>query len=269
VNENEKFNLEMACEAGIAAARRAGKRILPYFRTNPEIQDKGGRGFDPVTEADRVAETVIRESLTAAFPDHGFVGEEHGAQRGDSEYTWHVDPIDGTRSFVMGQLHWGTLIALSHDGTPVLGLMHQPYTQETFFAARGQGAWLEARERKQLHSRPCAALDSSLAAATSEDMFSPDELRGVRRAFDQARLARWGGDCYNYCLLAAGHIDLVIEASLSAYDILALVPLIEEAGGVITTWEGKPVTDGGRVVAAGDRRVHETVLEMLAGVNAG
>jgi myo-inositol-1(or 4)-monophosphatase len=94
-------------------------------------------------------------------------------------------------------------------------------------------------------------------------------LRGVRRVFDQARLARWGGDCYNYCLLAAGHIDLVIEASLSAYDILALVPLIEEAGGVITTWEGKPVTDGGRVVAAGDRRVHETVLEMLAGVNAG
>ncbi len=166
----------------------------------------------------------------------------------------------------MGQLHWGTLVGLAEQGEPCLGLMHQPYTQETFFATRGAGAWFERDSaRAPLATRSCADLDDAVLAATCEDMFTPTEMAAFRSVAERCRLMRWGGDCYNYCLLAAGHVDLVIEATLSPYDILALIPIIEESGGVVTTWEGEPATNGGRIVAAGDPTLHAAVVGILSG----
>jgi histidinol phosphatase-like enzyme (inositol monophosphatase family) len=247
-------------------ARAAGKAILPHFRASLRVADKGGaRGYDPVTVADRAAERVIRKSIERAFPEHGIRGEELGRREGASGYTWVIDPIDGTRSFILGLLHWATLIAL-HDGRRVVaGVAHQPYIGESFVAIAGGGAeWRRGRERRRLRTRRCRALDHAVLACTDPKMFTTARDRAAfRRVSDRVRLTRWGGDCYAYCLLAMGLIDVVIESSLQAYDIQALIPIVEGAGGVITGWDGQPCDEGGSVVACGDRSLHRAVLRRL------
>jgi len=249
-------------------AQAAGTVILPHFRAPLAVVDKGGtRGYDPVTVADQAAETVIRTAISRSYADHGIRGEEHGWRKGTSRYTWVIDPIDGTRSFILGQMHWATLIAL-HDGEQVVvGIAHQPYVGESFSAtAGGIAEWRRGGERRALATRRCHAVGDAVVACTDPKMFG---TAGERAAFDRvasrARLTRWGGDCYAYCLLAMGLIDLVIEASLQAYDVQALIPIVEAAGGTITTWTGERCDEGGAVVACGDPALHPQVLALLAG----
>jgi len=246
----------------------AGKAILPHFRAALDISDKGGaRGYDPVTVADRAGEQVIRSRIARAYPDHGIRGEELGWQKGTSRYTWVIDPIDGTRSFILGQMHWATLIALS-DGTRVVaGVAHQPYIGETFLAAAGGAAeWRRGRLRRRLRTRRCGSLDAAVLACTDPTMFRTAKDRAAfQRVASEVRLTRWGGDCYLYCLLAMGLIDIVIESSLHAYDIQALIPIVESAGGAITAWDGGRCDEGGSVVACGDRALHRKVLKLLRG----
>jgi len=255
--------LEFAC----ALAVSAGKEILPHFRVALEIEDKGSpAGYDPVTVADRAAESVIRAEIARAYPDHGIRGEEHGWEKGSSNYTWVIDPIDGTKSFIVGQLHWATLIAL-HDGERVVaGVAHQPYVGESFVATLdGTAQWRRGGERRTLRTRACGKLGDAVVACTHPSMFrTPLERVAFDRVADRARLTRWGGDCYAYCLLAMGLIDIVIEASLQAYDVQALIPIIDAAGGAITSWTGGRCDEGGSVVACGDRALHAEVLKLLA-----
>jgi histidinol phosphatase-like enzyme (inositol monophosphatase family) len=251
---------------GLAVA--AGAQILPHFRVALDIEDKGSAAnYDPVTVADRAAETVIRNGIARAYPDHGIRGEEHGWEKGASNYTWVIDPIDGTRSFILGQLHWATLIALNDGARVVAGVAHQPYVGESFVAtAGGIAEWRRGGERRTLRTRRCRAIGDAVLAATHPGIFrtAPD-LAAFHRVADRVRLTRYGGDCYSYCLLAMGLIDVVVESSLQAYDVQALIPIIEAAGGVITDWSGGRCEEGGSVVACGDPALHADVMALLAG----
>jgi myo-inositol-1(or 4)-monophosphatase len=255
-------------EFALATARAAGAAILPHFRAALDVDDKsGGKDYDPVTIADRAAETVIRAAITETYPDHGIRGEEHGRRKGASRYTWVVDPIDGTRSFILGQMHWATLIAL-HDGERIVaGVAHQPYVGESFCATvDGVAEWRRGDARRRLATRRCESVAEAVVACTDPKMFeSADERAAFDRVANGARLTRWGGDCYAYCLLAMGLIDVVIEASLEAYDVQALIPIVEAAGGAMTGWTGAPCDEGGTVVACGDRALHSKILALLAG----
>jgi myo-inositol-1(or 4)-monophosphatase len=253
--------LEFAYRTAVAA----GASTLPHFRVPIAVDDKGAGNYDPVTAADREAETVIRAAIAREFPDHGIRGEEHGAERGRSRLTWVIDPVDGTRSFITGQLHWGLLIAL-HDGAHVAcGVMHQPYVGETFLAVRGGPArFRRGSHERTLATRRCASLGDAVLAATSPSIFeTEDERAAFGRVSARARLTRFGGDCYAYCLLAMGLIDVVIEAGLHAWDIQALIPIVEGAGGVVTAWDGGSCEEGGQVVACGDPSLAPQVRALL------
>jgi len=244
-------------------ATASGETILPFFRTSLGIDNKGTRDFDPVTEADRAAEAVMRRLIQSNFPQHGIVGEEFGNEREDAEYVWVLDPIDGTKSFISGFPTWGTLIALMHRKTPVYGMMHQPYIGERFSGDNGSANYSGSAGQRRLAVRRCAQLADATLFTTSPLLMNEADRAAFGRVADTVRLTRYGGDCYSYCMLAAGHLDLVIETELKPYDIAALIPIITGAGGVVTTWEGKPAQSGGRIVAAGDARIHEAALKLL------
>jgi len=249
-------------EFAVRAAHAAGAAILPHFRAPIAVDDKGGpRGYDPVTEADRAAESVIRTMIAQAYPAHGIHGEEQGRQAGREPYTWVIDPIDGTRSFILGQLHWATLIAL-HDGTrPVVGVTHQPFVGETFVGAAGLAQWRRGNEQRSLRTRACARVQDAIVATTDPRHFtSPRQQAAFACATEGARLVRYGGDCYCYTQLAMGLVDIVIETGLQAYDVQSLMPLIEAAGGVITDWRGGPCDQGGDVLACGDPALHASII---------
>jgi myo-inositol-1(or 4)-monophosphatase len=245
-------------------ATLSGQAILPFFRSAISAEDKSrGGAFDPVTEADRAGEAAMRQLIKRSFPTHGIVGEEFGAEREDADYVWVLDPIDGTRAFIAGLPTWGTLIGLNRAGQPVYGMMHQPFTGERFFGDGGSATFKGPGGERRLRTRRCASLGDAVMATTSPKMFSGDALRAYDRVESVARLARYGCDCYAYCMLAAGHIDLVIESGLKPYDIVALIPIIEGAGGIVTSWDGGSAARGGSIVASGDRRVHAAALELL------
>ena len=244
----------------------SGETILPFFRTSIGIENKGPtHHFDPVTEADRAAEAVMRRLIKADFPRHGIVGEEFGSEGEDAEYVWVLDPIDGTKSFIAGFPVWGTLIALLHRGTPVFGMMHQPFIGERFSGDGGSAIYVGPHGERRLAVRRCASLGEATLFTTSPLLMNEADRERFGRVERAARLSRYGGDCYSYCMLAAGHLDLVIETELKPYDIAALIPIVAGAGGVITTWEGAPAQNGGRIIAAGDPRVHEAALKLLNG----
>ena len=262
-------NPDIANEAfaafALQAARDAGRAILPHFRETIDIDDKGGtRGYDPVTEADRAAEATIRAAIAARYPDHGIEGEEHGRTSGTSRYTWVIDPIDGTRSFIVGHLHWATLIAL-HDGErPIVGVTHQPYIGESFVGVNGRAEWIRGDARKRLRTRRCARIEDAIVATTDPRLFvSARQRHAYEQASARARLVRFGGDCYCYTQVAMGLVDVVIETGLNAYDIQSLIPLIENAGGVVTSWDGSPCDRGGDVLACGDRALHGELVRAI------
>ncbi len=245
-------------------ATTSGKTILPFFRTSLGVENKNaGRDLDPVTEADRAAEAVMRRMIKDSFPQHGIVGEEFGSERADADYVWVLDPIDGTKSFIAGLPIWGTLIALMHLGTPVYGMMHQPYIGERFTGDNGAARYEGPSGSRKLAVRRCATLAEATLFTTSPRLMNTADRARFERVESEVRLSRYGGDCYAYCMLAAGHLDLVIETELKPYDVAALIPIVSGAGGIMTTWEGQPAQAGGRIVAAGDKRVHEAALKLL------
>lgn len=232
-----------------------------YFRTAVAIDDKTDNS--PVTIADREAETAMRDLLTRHVPEHGVFGEEHGAVRTDAEYVWVLDPIDGTKAFITGLPIFGTLIALLHRGKPVLGIIDQPILKERWLGVDGERSTFNSQP---ISVRACPALDRAYMYSTAPIMFPGAYEKPHEALTKKVKLFRWGGDCYAYGLLASGHVDLVVEASLKLYDFAALVPVIKGAGGLITDWRGRDLdmASDGSVLAAGDTAAHRSAMGVLA-----
>jgi inositol-phosphate phosphatase/L-galactose 1-phosphate phosphatase/histidinol-phosphatase len=242
-------------------ADAAGEAIRPHFRQPLAVDDKPDRS--PVTIADRAAELAMRRLIAAYFPAHGIFGEEFGREREEAEFTWVLDPIDGTKSFISGVPLFGTLIALAYRGRPVLGIIDQPISRERWIGAAGRPTTLNGTP---IRCRRCPALATATVFATSPEMFRDDDTAAFGRVAAAAKLVRFGADCYAYGLLAHGLIDLIVEASLKPYDFSAMLPIVEGAGGVVSDWRGAKLTlaSDGRVLVAGDRRAHQQALALLA-----
>lgn len=246
------------------AARQA---ILPYFRrADLDAENKLAAGFDPVTAADRDAELAMRAILADLRPQDAIHGEEFANVPGRSGRTWVLDPIDGTRGFISGTPTWGVLIALSDQNGPFLGVVDQPYIGERFIGTPQGAHMVGPLGRRDLGTRRGATLDDAVLFTTFPELGSSDEEAAFRAVSQRVKLTRYGMDCYAYALLAAGLVDLVIEAGLKAVDIQAPIALIRAAGGVVTDWQGGPAHEGGRALAAANPQVHAAALEILSRV---
>jgi inositol-phosphate phosphatase/L-galactose 1-phosphate phosphatase/histidinol-phosphatase len=243
-------------------ADASGAVIRPHFRTGVAVEDKADAS--PVTVADRTAESAIRERIEHRYPEHGIYGEEHGVVRSDARYVWVLDPIDGTKSFIAGAPVFGTLIALLDDGIPILGVIDQPVSQERWVGANGQGTQLNGQAA---HVRSDVSLAKALLYSTTPDMFVDEDAPRYEALRSAVGQARFGLDCYAAGLLASGHIDLHVEGKMQPYDYLALVPVIENAGGVITDWQGQPLRldSGGFTLAAATEELHQAARALLDG----
>lgn len=245
----------------------AATRTLPLFRSRLDIANKQQGGFDPVTEADRQAELAIRSLIEENYPNHGIVGEEFGQLRSDAPFQWIIDPIDGTRAFITGLPVWGTLIGLYEQGVPIAGVMDQPFTRERYVATGGGSVLsVSGGSPVALQTRETESLEDALLMTTSPNLFEGIEKRQYEQVEDAVRLARYGCDCYAYCLLASGHVDLVIESGLNVYDIAALIPIVEGAGGTITNWSGGDASQGGQILAAANVALRDRAIDRLNSV---
>jgi histidinol phosphatase-like enzyme (inositol monophosphatase family) len=248
----------------IALARAAGEAALPFFRGAFVQEDKGAPGrFDPVTEADRAAESAVRRLLAEHRPQDGIVGEEYGAGGEDREFVWVIDPIDGTRAFIAGLPLWTSLIALRHQGRPIVGVIAQPYLDETFVGGPGGARLIRGGRTRPLRVRACSDLDEAVLMTTDPALFTDVEAPAFESVRNRTRLTRYGGDAYAYAMLALGQIDLVIESGLKAWDWEALAPVVEGAGGVLCNWRGEAPDGSGQVLAAGDAACAEAALRAL------
>ncbi len=244
-------------------ANAASKITLSHFRNHSEAVHKGGALYDPVTAADKAAEIAIRDILAREFPDHGIAGEEFGTLNEGADYVWTLDPIDGTRAFILGLPLWGTLIGLQHEGKPLLGVMDQPFIGERFWNDESTAWYRGPRGLARCKTRPCTNLAEALLTATSPDMFDGEDEARFDRLAKAVRMRRFGGDCYAYCMLALGQIDIVAEAKLKPFDIIPLVPIVEKAGGLMRDWDGGHELGGGRCIACGDTAVLDAALSFL------
>lgn len=246
-------------------ADKANELSLQWFRKTLDIDLKSDDS--PVTIADRNVEKMLRSAISERYPSHGLLGEEFGRERLDADYIWVVDPIDGTRSFITGSPLWGCLIGLIERDRPILGMVEVPATGERWYASRGTGASCKAMNGKieSCAVSGCESLAQAKLYTTSPYYFDAQDKPAIESLLLACAVSRFGGDCYNYGLLASGHIDLVVESQLQPFDYLPLVTIIEEAGGIITDWQGKPLTteSDGRVVAAATRKLHREVLANL------
>jgi inositol-phosphate phosphatase/L-galactose 1-phosphate phosphatase/histidinol-phosphatase len=257
-----EINLDTLLNLALHLADAAGEVIRPYFRKPLAIRDKPD--LTPVTAADRAAEAAMRALIEARFPDHGIVGEEFGRVREDAEFVWTLDPIDGTKSFISGVPLFGTLIALALDGRSILGVIDQPILRERWVGAVGRPTTLNGAA---IQCRACPTLAAATLFATTPDMFKGEDAACFARVSAAVKLTRFGADCYAYGLVATGFVDLVLEASLKPYDFCAMVPIVEGAGGVATDWRGRSLhlASDGRILVAGDRRLHGAALALLGG----
>lgn len=254
------------CSAHIVAlaenmAERAREVIAPFWRS-PALATEYKPDDSPVTQADKAIEAALREMLAAERPQDGILGEEHGSERLDAEWVWVIDPIDGTKAFIAGLPTFATLIAALHKGKPVLGLIDQPITGDRWLGAAGRTTLFNGQRGV---TRRCRSLDRAHMRATSPEMFEGADMAHFYRLSQATGVTSYGGDAVNYGLLAAGFVDLVVEASMKPHDFMALVPVVEGAGGMITDWAGKPLTmeSDGRILAAGDKGVHEGACALL------
>jgi myo-inositol-1(or 4)-monophosphatase len=251
----------------LALCEIARPQTMSRFRLPIDIDDKQTvpGGFDPVTLADRGAEAAIREWLAGHYPAHGILGEEDAPVNPDAAWRWIIDPVDGTRAFISGLPTWGTLIGLMHEGEPVAGVMHQPFTDEIFLNAGSGSKYMRAGDISMLRTSPIEALPQATAMTTSPDIFPDADKPLWQKMLGASRLVRYGCDCYAYAMLAAGHIEIVMESCLHVYDIAPLIPVIRGAGGIVTDWQGNPCNEGGRVLAAANLAIHEQALDLLNG----
>ena len=244
-------------------AQAAAAETLPRFRAEGAVTNKIPGDFDPVTEADRESERAIRALIGAEFPGHGILGEEYGSENLSSSHVWVIDPIDGTRAFISGVPTWGTLVGLTVDGDAVAGMMSQPFTGELFYANASGAHYEGPGGPRQLRTRATTRLDEATLFTTTPALFKGD-ARGLYDRFEtRFRLARYGVDCYAFAMLAAGGIDVVVDPDLKPYDIVALIPIIEKAGGVISTFTGGAPENGGDIVAAATPELPEAAMEAL------
>jgi len=234
---------------------------LQYFRSGLGIESKSDDS--PVTIADREAETVMRQIIEAAYPDHGIVGEEHGRKDPDAEFVWVLDPIDGTQAFATGKPLFGTLIALLHQGKPLLGVIDMPALNERWIGVQGRPTVFQGQPAV---TRNCKQLADAWLYATSPQMFVPERFGQFENLRTACRRTIYGAECQAYGLLSSGWVDVVCEDTLQPYDYAALIPVIEGAGGVVTDWQGNSLTmaSEGHIIAVGDRDLHEAVIDALS-----
>jgi histidinol phosphatase-like enzyme (inositol monophosphatase family) len=244
-------------------ATAAAAETLPRFRQQTTVDNKVAEGFDPVTEADRAAERAIREVICARFPEHGILGEEHGGERLDNSHVWVIDPIDGTRAFISGLPVWGTLVGLTVEGRAEAGLMSQPFTGELFYCDGSVSRYEGPGGARDLATRATTDVGAATLFTTTPAMLSGAKREAYDRLESRVRLARYGVDCYALAMVAAGFVDIVVEGGLQPYDIVALIPIITRAGGVVTRWDGGPAETGGDVVAAASPALHAKALDIL------
>ncbi|MFN0115828.1 MAG: inositol monophosphatase family protein [Paracoccaceae bacterium] len=249
-----------------ALADAARIETLAHFRSRDlGAETKETHRFDPVTVADRASEARMRALLAELRPDDAILGEEYGPKPGTSGLTWVLDPIDGTRGYLSGTPTWGVLIAVADAGGPILGVIDQPYIGERFLGGLGLAEVVGPMGRAALGTRAPRALSEAILFTTFPEVGTAEEGAAFRRLSAQVKLTRYGTDCYAYALIAAGQIDLVVEAGLQAYDVMAPIAVIEAAGGIVTDWTGRPVHGGGRVLAAANREVHGAAMAVLDG----
>jgi myo-inositol-1(or 4)-monophosphatase len=245
-------------------AALAGTTILPLFRNPLAVDNKLAGGFDPVTEADRSAEQAMRRMIAARFPDHGIIGEEFEPEPARSEFCWVLDPIDGTRSFICGMPTWTTLIGLVFEERPILGVVSQPYVGEMFVGGP-YGSWCErGANRRRLSVNPAAGIASAILTTVAPEIYrSERQKRVLQEMCSRTRMTRFGGDAYFFAMLASGFVDIAMDAGLAIYDIAALVPIIEGAGGIVTTWDGGDASRGGDILAAASAGLHASALAII------
>lgn len=242
----------------------ASAQALALFRTNGvDVHNKLVDGFDPVTHADRMVETILRTELRELVGDLPVIGEE-GGTTGDptNGFAWIIDPIDGTRAFISGQPQWGTLLGLLHDGQPIGGWLHLPVLHETFWAL-GDSFGVRSPTTTRFGTSECTKIADATMLSTDPAMFAGELESAFAGVVEAVRLTRYSGDCHNYGLLASGDVDLVVENQMQPYDILPLVPIILAAGGIVTDHHGAPILSGGSVVAAATPQLHAQALQIL------
>ena len=252
-----------AAEAFLAELPSVSRAVISqYFRQSFAIDNKADDS--PVTIADRAAEAALRQSISAAFPGHAIMGEEQGGHV-DEGLSWIIDPIDGTRSFITGRPLFGTLIGIVDGGIPVSGLIDMPAINETYRTEDGRSLFESAAGTVAIRSRSCDRLEDAHIATTSPDAFTAEGWQAFTSVKDKCASSVYGGDCYNYALLAAGHLDIVIEHQLGAYDMMALVPILQNAGAYVTDWQGAPITinNDGSLLACATRALHQDALKCL------
>lgn len=242
-------------------ADASGPILLRYFRTNIRAEDKADA--TPVTIADREVESTLRSMIEAEYPDHGVEGEEFGKIRPGAEYVWVIDPIDGTNGFITGKPLFGTLIGCVHNGVPILGLIDHPALGERWIGGAGLPTTFNG---KRVRARRCPDLSQAMLYATTPDMFVGADAYAFENLCEGVRNRQYGADCYAYALLATGFVDIVVEASMKPCDYCALAPVVQSAGGIMTDWQGRPLGlhSDGRVVAAGDERIHAQALKIFS-----
>ncbi|WP_421857206.1 histidinol-phosphatase [Oricola sp.] len=247
-------------------AGAAAKRTLPLFRTATAVENKEQGGYDPVTQADRDAERAIRALIEEAYPEHGIVGEEFGTVRGDHSHVWIIDPVDGTRAYISGLPTWGTLVGLRVDGHMHAGFMSQPYIGELYVADGSGSQFMRGNaDARPISTSATTDISESIVFTTSPALYDTATREAFNRLEARSRLSRYGCDCYAFAMLAAGYADIVVEPGLKTYDIAALIPVIEQAGGVVTTWQGGNAADGGDILAAANPALHAAALAVLSG----
>ena len=248
----------------IEVSRAAGRATLPFFRAEVEASNKlSGQMYDPVTQADLVCEKILREAIDSRYPQHGIYGEEFGFKEGNG-LTWVIDPIDGTRAFMAGLLHWGVLVALFDGQKPILGLMYQPYTEELWFGDTTSASFASSNDQRLLKTSNKKGLESAILGTTSHRFFE-NKTEDFNLLEDAVRISTYGGDCYLYAMLAMGQIDIVIDSGLKPYDIQPLIPIVEGAGGIVTSSEGGNGSLGGTIVASANGELHREVLRAFNG----
>ena len=245
-------------------AAAAGAESLPRFRTRPDMTNKLEEGFDPVTEADKAGERVMRALIEETYPDHGIIGEEYGTKEARSGFTWILDPIDGTRSFVTGMLSWTTLVGLTFEGEPMVGVAAQPYVGERFVGSPLGAVLKTPAGERTLRVQPAPRLNQAIGTTTSPGLYRSTRQQDFLARMGQAlRFIRYDGDAYFYCLVAAGQIDIAMDAGYQVYDIVPLIPIIRGAGGIVSRWDRKPPQMAGDIIAAASQELYEEALALL------
>ena len=259
--------IESLQDAAITAATAGGRETLKWFRQKIGVENKKapGTGFDPVTAADKACERIIRDHLEARFPEHAIRGEEFD-DVGSGEWTWLIDPIDGTRAFISGFVHWGVLLGLLHNEKPRLGVMVQPFLDEVFVGDGESASYMRAGNSIAMHTRETQNLEEATFATTDPRLFKKWGYDHVlERIENKVRLVRYGTDCYQYAMVAFGQLDIVVENVLKPWDILPLVPIVRGAGGVLTNWQGGDDLTDGQVLASANPNLHAQALACLRG----